>query len=645
MRTLLLPPRLSVRCTGASASCVVCAHHGDARTSACIPLDEAARWATRLATLDGGVAGALGSTATLAHSPACALTAWSLSPSLSVLPLRKLVVRGTTVNGFLEKSLGAAGFPIAGGAVKAPIGGAVYAVHLRCLSLSPLLEVGSRVYVERGRDEGCVGVVMGGVVVRVNGNGTYGVLLDDDVLDVAVPAEVVVVSEGRAKLVNDAGYGAVVEWVRTAGVARRAHRESIACVLFQRGWRVDRLHLLTAPDVQCATHVPKAVRMCVLEKSEWQRDHHRQMRQLLRERVKERDFRYTLTKYSGVVSASMALLGIAIAFGWNLKNSLAQQRAHQLAVATRTLTQTLKGSRSCSPGTWLAAQHIVARDGEVDAVRQVLRQLDTAHPRIVVFTGFGGCGKSFVCDRAVRMERMPAIRVDVRGAEDALRSVAKALGVSNVDVCGDLLDFVSDACRMAKAASGEPPLLMLALRGGSCLQRVYKDAVALACDRRVCHVVVEVPIESLTAADTGLPRLDFCAIPAFSREQAVAYTQHTADAVSLHHFIDVVGTSSDDLDALLAALHQRRVSAAACTNQKLLKAMRQLQATCAERPRARAALQQLCAFPYGEGQHSGADTPALRSAALSDIVLYDPVKDAWMFRSKLLHTASRCCWV
>ncbi|KAG5491706.1 hypothetical protein JIQ42_01612 [Leishmania sp. Namibia] len=373
--------------------------------------------------LDGSGAGAPAPTAA-SRLPASAVTA----PRTSVIGVAPAVhsfpARGVAVNGFFERSAGAAVVAVAGGVVKARVSGTVYAVHLRRLSLSPLVEVGSRVYLERGSDEDGVGVVMGGVAVRVNGNGTYGVLLDDDGFDAAVPAERVVLSEGRAELVVDAEYRAVAEWVRGAGVVRRAQRESVACVLFQRGWRVDRLYLLTAPDVHCATQVARAVRMCVLEKSEWQRDHHREMRQLLRERVKERDFRYKLAKYSGVVSASMALLGMAIAFGWNLKNYHTQQRAYELAVAARALTQALSGSGSCSPVARSEMRCIVPRDGEEEAVRQVLRRLDTAHPRIMVLTGFCGCGKSTVCGGALRRERVPGVHVDVRGCVPRCSSCA-----------------------------------------------------------------------------------------------------------------------------------------------------------------------------------------------------------------------------
>lgn len=570
-------------------------------------------------------------------SPSTSTTTMASSPSTLQL--------GMAVGAFFENSANASVAPIARGVIKAKIAGTVYAVHLQHLFLSPLIEIGSRVHIEYGKDEEYVGVVMGGVVVRVNGNGTYAVLLDNNSLDIAVPAQMIVLSKGRAEFVNNAQYQDVVEWLRTAGVARRSHQESIACVLFQRGWRVDKLYLLEASDVHYMTHIPKGVRMCVLDKSEWQRDHHRQMRQLLKERIKERDFRYRLTKYSGVVSASMAFLGIAFAFGWNVKNYHTQQRSYQLKLAAKTLTERLNRNLRLGMETTATDRHFVSREREENAVRQVLHQLDTAHPRIVVFTGFYGCGKSTVCRNAVVKEHIPAVYVDIRGTEDTLRSVVKALGVNNVDICGDLLDFVAEACRMAKGKNGETPLLMLKLREGSSVQRVYNDAVALACDRRLCHLVMEVPLESVTMADVALPRLDFYMIPVFNRAQAFAYTQHSIDPLSLNNFIDVVGTNSNDLDELFAAVHQRRVPASKYTNQKLLKAMRQLQTTCANKPQLRAALRQLSAFPYEEGQNTGGDATTLRNPALEDIVLYDPVKDVWLFRNKLFHTASRCCWL
>nr|CAJ2472070.1 unnamed protein product [Leishmania braziliensis] len=176
-------------------------------------------------------------------------------------------------------------------------------------------------------------------------------------------------------------------------------------------------------------------------------------------------------------------------------------------------------------------------------------------PRTVAFTGSAGSDASVLWRSAVAMQVLPHVCVDVRGTEDTLRSVVKALGV---EVCGDLLDFVEEACRMARAARGETPLLLLRLREGSSLQRVYRDVAALAFDRRVCHVVMEVPTEALSMASAGLPRLDLCVIPAFSREEAFAHTRRAIDPVSLGPSLDVVGVSRSDVDDVIAAVRQRR---------------------------------------------------------------------------------------
>lgn len=552
-------------------------------------------------------------------------------------------LRGMRINAFFENGPSANVSPVASGVVSSKINDSLYAVHLNELYLSPIVEVGSRVFVEYGRDAEHAGVVHGGIVVRVNGNGTYCVMLDNNSFDLAASADMICLTEGRSKFVNDASYQDVVEWIRTSGVARRVDQEIMACVLFQRGWRLEKLYLLEGVDVHCMTYVPKSMRMCVLDKSEWQRDHHKQMRQLLKERVKERDFRYRLTKYSGVVSASMAFLGIAFAFGWNVKNYHTQQRKYQLSLAVKTLDQCRRAAKGGSKG-W-ARHHMkvqISREREENAVCQILRELDTAHPRIVVITGFSGCGKTSLCRAAVEKEGIPAIYVDIRGNEDTLRGVLKALGVQNVDVCGDLLDFVAEACEINKKKHGCTPLLYLKLREGSNLKRVYNEAVALACDRRLCHLFIEVPIESLTMSNTTLPRLDFYMVPQFTAEQAFAYTQHTIDSLSLNHFVETVGANTNDLDELFAAVHQRRVKPSAYTNQKLVKAMRHLQAAVIRKPELRAAVRRLSAFPADEGQHASADAESLRDPDLDDIVLYDPVKDAWLFRSKLLHTAATC---
>lgn len=553
---------------------------------------------------------------------------------------------GMAVGAFFENGANASVAPIARGVIKAKISGTVYAVHLQHLFLSPLIEIGSRVHIEYGKDEEYVGVVMGGVVVRVNGNGTYAVLLDNNSLDLAVPAQMIVLSKGRAEFVNNTQYQDVVEWLRTAGVARRSHQESIACVLFQRGWRVDKLYLLEASDVHYMTHIPKGVRMCVLDKSEWQRDHHRQMRQLLKERIKERDFRYRLTKYSGVVSASMAFLGIAFAFGWNVKNYHTQQRSYQLKLAAKTLTERLNRNLRLGMETTATDRHFVSREREENAVRQVLHQLDTAHPRIVVFTGFYGCGKSTVCRNAVVKEHIPAVYVDIRGTEDTLRSVVKALGVNNVEVCGDLLDFVAEAMRGATPnGSDRIPFLVMKLRENSSLEKVYRESIGLVSDYQACHIILEVPLKSLTPSNVALPRLDFFYVPTFSREQAFAYTEHMLNALDMVYFVETVGTNSNDLDELYAALRQRGVDPVAYTSLKLMKAMRRLRAALDPMSApVRDAVKQLASVPFADGVHDEAvgDLTVLADPALREFVVYDPVQDTWRFTQLVFHTAARC---
>ncbi|KAG5493860.1 hypothetical protein JKF63_01695 [Porcisia hertigi] len=573
--------------------------------------------------------------------------------------------------------------PVAHGRVVAQLSSLVFAVDFMDISPPSPVSLGSRIYVayehdgvaapSQPGDEGVdgarrSGLLMGGVVVWVNPNGTLGVLLDIGKVDLAVPPEKIAVVEGVCKFLSHPQYLQVVEWLRSAGLSEGDRVEGTACILYHSGWRAERLYLLEASDIDRMTHLSQSARMSLMEKAEWQRDHHRQMRSIYKERVKERDRRYMSAKYAGILSASVAFCGAFSLFGWNYKNYLTHQRSYQMRFAVKTLCKkvppetpaatavrasasssaaptsadTATSSSSTSNSASSASEHI-SRVSEKRWIRQVFHRLDTAHPRIVVLTGCLGCGKSALCRAAIREEDMLGVFVDVGNTEDPLRSVIKALGVPHVEACGDPLDFISEACYKVKSVmNGKTPVIVLKLRAGSSLSHVYNEAMTLACDRRMCHIVVELPLESLTMTSTSLPRLDFYTVPHFSRSQAYEYVRHRVDALDMEVFLDIVGTNSNDLDELLAAAHQRRVSPAEYANQQLLKAMRQLQAAWGDDAQLKTAVKHLAQLPYDEGQHEGLDDSSFNHPSLRDVILYNPVQDVWLFKSQVLHTAASC---
>ncbi|CAC9451608.1 putative tuzin [Leishmania infantum JPCM5] len=563
--------------------------------------------------------------------------------------------------------------PVAIGHVVAQLSSLVFAVDFDDRLPPPAVSLGSRVYVAYEREDvdqtsqqgdGGVGgapsrvFLVGGLVVRVNPNGTLGVLLDHNKVDLAVPPEKIAVTEGVCKFLNHPKYLRVVEWVRSAGLSETDDVESTACILYHRGWRAERLYLLEASDIRSMTHLSQSARMSLMEKAEWQRDHHRQMRNIHRERVKERDRRYMSAKYAGILSASVAFCGAFSLFGWNYRNYLTHQRSYQMRFAVKTLCKKVPPGSAATIGAPPAATGVetsmsssaahrmskhVSRVVQERWIRQVFHRLDTAHPRIVVITGYFGCGKSSLCCTAIHDEGMAGVFVDVRNKEDTLRSVIKALGVPHVEACGDPLDFISEACYKAKSiTNGKAPVIVLKLREGNSLTRVYNEALTLACDRRACHIVVELPLESLTTTNTLLPRLDFYTVPNFSRSQAYEYIQHRLDALGMEVFLDTVGTNSNDLDELLAAAHQHRVSATEYTNQKLLKAMRRLQTAWGDDAQLKAAVKRLAQLPYDEGQHEGLDDSSLSHPSLRDVIFYNSVQDVWLFKNQVLHTAASC---
>jgi len=135
-----------------------------------------------------------------------------------VLAAQLANLSGLKVKAFFESDPTTRVHHIAGGAINSKIRDSIYAVSLENIHLSPIIEVGSRVYVEYGCDETNAGTVQGGIVVHINGNGTLGVMLDNNSFVMALPVDMVVLSEGRGKSLSDAAYLAVVEWIRAAGL-------------------------------------------------------------------------------------------------------------------------------------------------------------------------------------------------------------------------------------------------------------------------------------------------------------------------------------------------------------------------------------------------------------------------------------------
>ncbi|AYU76382.1 hypothetical protein LdCL_080013000 [Leishmania donovani] len=303
----------------------------------------------------------------------------------------------------------------AGGSITSMIPGVVYAVHLQHLFLPLIIEIGFGVHIEHDKSEEYLSGLVGGVFVRVNGNGAYRtLLLDSSGFNVAGPAETIIPPEGRPKILSTAEHREVVERFHTA----------------------------------CLAHIPQEGPLRVLDESRRHRDHHRWVLQLLKKRVAERGLRCDSINCSGVVSAVMALSRIAFALEHHLMTHRREQRTLQLASATNSLTHTSNRIRSV-----LLWPH--------------------------------RCRSTLLRNKEKRIQ-------------------------------------FSSWCRSVPAAP-----CARRLRGGSSSRRVYKGAVALACDGRLCDLAREVAMEPLTVAGAGLPRRDACTSPVLDRERRHSPTRST----------------------------------------------------------------------------------------------------------------------
>lgn len=512
--------------------------------------------------------------------------------------------------------------PVASGRVTAQLGTNVFAVTMsNVVSSSPVIEVGSRVVVQ-GED----GTSAGGLVAKVHGNGSFAVLRDDDVFMNSVTREQLSVVEGTSKFSISEPYAQVVKWVRDAGVARKADYVSAASILFRRGWRADKLYLLESEDVHCLHHLNKSVRMGILEAADAERDKARYERESKKEQMKEREWRYFVFKYSTVVGAMTATFGALSVFTWNWKNWRKAQRPAQVESAVATWLRRIS-----------LPQQRISREADEDRLTAVLNSLDTAHPRVVVVAGNVGTGKTMLTKAAAASNNLPTVFVELRGTDmkDPIRAVAKALGAWNFDVCGDLFTFVEDAAAEVIRRRRTVPLIVLKLHDDD-TGHVYNDAVTIACDRRVAHVLIEVSSEVAKRELLRVPRTELFHLSEFTADEAIEYVGNRVDPIALAEFIEVIGTNSSDLDELIAATSHRNIDAFDFIKHKLQRTVNDVKSRPAQ---VRAALAEAAA----NGYEAGLSTPVngVDEAVQSDLLYYQPAVNSWLFRNRALYEASR----
>ncbi|CBZ40931.1 uncharacterized protein [Leishmania mexicana MHOM/GT/2001/U1103] len=470
------------------------------------------------------------------------------------------------------------------------------------------VDAGTRVMVRMEKDPSSTAAVaqsamhMMGTIVKVDGDATYVILMESGEVELSVARERIVALQPPKKLLHSARLVALVGWLRSC-VHDPRNVEAIALILFSGGWREERMYLLGGVDLLPLVFVSKVELDSIMEKVQWERDHYRAMRMLRRERMKDRNLRYALAKYKGTMSCIAGVLVVGYVFTTNLRTYRRQLRSHQLQTAIETLSEVALAGGSCG-------------------------------------------GRCVPCRGAVRVEGVPLVHVDVGGTEDTLRSVVEALGVGNAEVCGDLLGCVEEAMRGATVkGSGRLLFLVMRLREGSDLGRVYGEVVSLVSECQACHIILEVPMKALTPSNVSLRRLDCYCVAPFSRGQAFAYTEHAVDALDLVYFVEVVGTRSSDVDELCTAVRQRGADPVAYTSLMLVRAMRRLQAVLGPPGSpARAAIRQLASMPYTDGVRDDAigAMPVLGQPDVQEMVLYDPLQDEWRFAQPVYHTAARC---
>jgi hypothetical protein len=588
-----------------------------------LPPPPAPSWANQQANLMGSAQGKGAGTGAGAGGAAPPLQNAPPPPPALTAALDESTLRvGMTVSAFVDNP--AVSEPVAVGRITSKIASNVFAVTFDVSThSSAIIEIGSRVVVVSTDGKSSTGLV-----ARVHGNGSFGVLFDDDKFDNSVTRDRISISEGSPTFVHSDHYAAVLQWVYDAGVTKKSDAQSASSILYRRGWRRENMYLLEPFDVHCLSHLNKAVRLGILEAADDEKDKYRFRRDFKKEALKEKaNWKYFLTKYSGAFGTLIAFCGACSVFTWNYKNYRRQQRPMQVQLAVETLERS--AHEPAAPGT--------IQRRETKRLQRFLEMMDARHPRITLLTGNLGSGKTSAIREAARGVGAPIVFVELRGKdkEDPVRAIAKALGVTSVDLCGELFGFVADACTAAKQRVGKLPVIVLKLRGTD-LGLVYSDAIVIAHDRRVANIFIEVDAESLHST-AAFERTDCFHVSDFTEDEATQYLARRVDPVELPDFFETVGTNTVDLDELISNVQKRATDVGEWVSTKLDSAVLRVR----QQPLpVQTLLAEMARMPFDQGMRRGND-PTIDKAVQQRMLFYHFERGVWMFRSRLLYEGAR----
>ena len=196
-------------------------------------------------------------------------------------------------------------------------------------------------------------------------------------------------------------------------------------------------------------------------------------------------------------------------------------------------------------------------------------------------------------------------------------------------------------------------------------RQAYDDAVTLACARHVANVIIEVQSERMKEELVELPHVENFHISEFTKSEAVAYMRHRVDPLDFDDFVETIGTNSNDIDEFVAAVVQRGADPTEFISAKISKGVAQLRAAYASSSSSSAggaaassedalamkrALREASSFPYNVGLDRRAlawapggsvSLAAVERAVERKLLVHRADRDAWVFRSKWLHEASK----
>ena len=289
------------------------------------------------------------------------------------------------------------------------------------------------------------------------------------------------------------------------------------------------------------------------------------------------------------------------------------------------------------------------RQTEVESLQSAMQSIDSSHPRTLVVLGPRGVGKSSLV-RSVLHEKKGNIIVSVRmgwSYDDLSKAIVRAMGVENVEACGDHTTFIYEALRKIRELNGAMPTIVFSLRLGEnyvanqeLAMTVFNQQRLLSKDLGIASTVSEIDDTRVSINPTLFSELDFHRVGEFTPEEARDLMVQRLSSSDTSYAIRYLGCAPGVLDLMISHVNRKQGTVKSYVDRAILEGAMVIEAYKLQNPETVEVLRHLSRNTFESGVGLARYPSFMMGKGVPNPIFHvDWASRSIVFNNRVLHSA------